>query len=244
MKNRLYLILIFFCLIQKISYADTESFNQFIKDFSSVKSIKGNIVQYIHSGTSFEKFSGDYTAVSEGWFRIDYTEPEKQIVIANNKGLYWFYPERNLLYKKDNYSDEETSLPGNLFTKNFNNVNIIYQGVRFYGLIKYAHVYTFKTLSGNNYVTIWFDPGRRYVVRKFIIDNSGREIMKEVYYEHFNTGTAYIPSRIELFLRSKNGIVHTRTEYSNLQINYSPDKRIFDFKIQKNMIVRELNENK
>lgn len=243
MKTRIYLTLILLFFIQSVSYSDTESFNQFLKEYSSVKSIKGTIVQYIHSGASVEKMSGHYTAVDKGWFRIDYTTPERQIVIANNKGLFWFYPERNLLFKKEKNPDRYTYIPGSPLIKNFNNINIVYQGIRLYGLIKYAHVYSFRNLSGNSSVYIWFDSRRRYVVRKYIIDDSGREIMKEIYHEFFYTGSAYIPSKIELFLRSENGIIHTQTEYRDLKVNYSTDNRIFDFEIQQNMTVRELNDN-
>lgn len=242
MKTGLIIILTIFSLMQASVYAVDINFYKFINDYSKVRSIKGSIVQYIYNGTSIEKLSGDYTAVSEGWFRIDYTEPEKQIVIANDKGLYWFYPVRNLLFVKQKEHDDDISLSGNPLIQNFNNVTILYQGIRFYGLLKLAHVYTFKTPSGNTTVNIWFDPERRYVVRKYIIDDSGREMMKEIYHEHFASGTVYIPSKIELFIRSRNGVVHTSTEYSNLIINFIPDNRIFDFRVQKNMTVHELNE--
>jgi len=242
MKTALAAIFVILFFVCTSTYASDINFNQFINDYSEVRSIKGSIVQYIYSGTSIEKLTGDYTAVSEGWFRIDYTEPEKQIVIANDKGLYWFYPVRNLLFLKQKDNDDEISLSGNPLIRNFNNVNILYQGIRFYGLLKFAHVYNFKTPSGTTSVNIWFDPEKRYVVRKYIIDDTGREMMKEIYHEHFVSGKIYIPSKIELFIRSRNGVVHTRTEYSNLLINFTPDNRIFDFRIQKNMTVHDLNE--
>lgn len=243
MKNAPIAVLIFFLLSGTISLAAEKQFDDFIKDYSSVKSIRGNLVQYVKNGTSYEKISGYYSAINEGWFRIDYTLPEKQIVIFNSKGLYWFYPERNLLFIKYKKSSEQTSLPGTALIQNFDSVNVYYQGVRFYGLFKFAHVYCFKNLSGDRTVIIWFNPEKRYVIRKYIIDNSGREIVKEIYHEHCNTGSVNIPSKIELFLRTESGIIHTQTEYSDLQVNFSTDKRNYDFKIEKNMTVRYLNEN-
>lgn len=243
MKNAPIAILIFFLSSGNISFPAENQFNNYIKDYSSVKSIRGNLVQYIINDASFEKISGYYSAINEGWFRIDYILPEKQIVIFNGKGLYWFYPERNLLYIKYKKPDEQTSLPGTAFIQNFENVNVFYQGVRFYGLLKYAHVYSFKNVAGDRTVVVWFNPEKRYVVRKYIIDNSGREIVKEIYHEHCNTGSVYIPSKIELFIRSESGIIHTQTEYSDLQVNFSTDKRNYDFKIEKKMTVRYLDEN-
>ena len=247
MKIRLYILSIFFMILKTSSYPQDVNFNQFINNYSSVKSLSGTIVQHVYDGASSEKISGDYFAVREGWFRIDYNEPEKQIVICNNKGLYWYYPDRNLVFvakKVTGNSSSSVWLPGNPISEKFNDVNICYRGIRFYGLLKYAHVYTFKNAAGNNSVIIWFEPGRRYVVRKYIIDNSGHEIMKEIYHQYFTNGTAYIPSKIELFVCSQNGIIHTLTEYSNISVNYQTDMRIFEFIIKNNMTLREFNEYK
>jgi outer membrane lipoprotein-sorting protein len=242
MNNKFFIILIIFFLLKTVAYSADTEFERFIQDYSSVKCIKGNIIQYIHTNVSVEKLSGDYIAVSEGWFRIDYTEPEKQIVINNNKGLFWFYPDKNLLFFKKRELLAESVLPVNPLLNDFTRLKIVYQGIRFYSLLKYAHVYSFKMQSGNNSVKIWFDSGRRFIVRKYIIDNSGREIMKEIYHKHFIADGVYIPSQIELFVRSMNGLIHTRTEYGNLSINTFPDQRMFEFDIKKNMTVREFNE--
>lgn len=243
MNTRLYALIIII-LAGTASYAADTEFSRFINGYTSVRSIKGTINQYIYSGASVEKFSGDYTSVSEGWFRIDYTYPEIQTVISNSRGLYWYYPERELLFVK--YRDGGDSgiapLPGNPLVREFSGVKVVYEGVRFYGLIKYAHVYSFKTERGDNSVHIWFDPERRYVVRKYINDSSGREIVKEVYHEHFTDGKSYIPSVIELFVRSNSGVVHTLTEYKDLRINSLIDSRLFEFTIKKNMTVRGFDE--
>lgn len=246
MNIRLYALLII-TLAGTASYPAVSEFDGFIKGYSSVRCIKGTINQYVYSGASVEKFSGDYSAVSEGWFRIDYTYPEKQTVISNSNGLYWYYPDRELLfvqYRDRNFAGVTSSIPGNPLIREFSGVKIVYEGIRFYGLLKYAHVYSFKTEAGDNSVYIWFEPGRKYVVRKYIKDSSGREIMKEVYHKHFTDGRVYIPSVIELFMRSGSGVVHTLTEYKNLNINSSPDKRLFEFSIKKNMTVRGFNEEK
>ncbi len=243
MKKR-FLCVIFSLYAASVSAGEND-FDSLIKSFNSIKSIKGRITQHIYSGASIEKFEGDYTSSTGGLFRIDYLSPERQTVISNSHGLFWYYPERELVfvkYRGRGDSDIELSLPGDPLRESFAGVNIVYEGIRFYGLLQYAHVYSFKNSKDSNSVYIWFEPGRRFVIKKYITDNTGREILKEIYHRHYRSGEVFIPSAIELFVLSKNGVVHTFTEYSDLVINSPVDNGVFDFRIKKNMTVRGFNE--
>ncbi len=245
MKIRILYVLVSLALFQLSLHAEGADFNDFLKGYSSIKSIKGTITQYIYTGSGIEKFSGDYSAIADGWFRIDYTYPERQVVINNSSGLYWYYPERELLFLK--YRDEYdsgiiSSLPGNPLMKSFEKIDVVYEGLRFYGIFRYAHVYSFKSGEDGNSVHIWFEPHRRFMVRRYITDKSGRELMKEIYHEHVEVEEACIPSVIELFIRSNNGPIHTITKYNSVVVNKYPDKKLFDFAIKKNMTIRGFNE--
>lgn len=245
MKEKLFIIALLFFIMKKTIYPHDVFFDNFVEEYSKIRSIRGTIIQYVYNGTAVERMSGDYSAVAEGWFRIDYTEPEKQTVIYNSKALYWFFPNRLLVFTS--LKDERDSVgsglfPGNPISQILDDVKIEYRGITFYGLLNYAHVYSINTSSDRSSVRIWFEPGRRFIVRKYIIDNSGCEIMKEIYHEHFHTGKTYIPSHIELFARSRDGIIHTRTEYKDLSVNSYTDMKIFDFVIKKNMSVRRFDD--
>lgn len=234
-----------FILYSVSASAGEKDFDSLIKSFNSIKSIKGRITQRIYGNASVEKFEGDYTAAAGGRFRIDYSFPEKQTVISNSNGLYWYYPERELVflkYREGNNEGDESFLPGDPLRESFDGVNIAYEGIRFYGFLKYAHVYSFKNTKDSNSVYIWFEPGKRFVVKKYIIDCSGKEIMKEIYHSHYRNGETFIPSEIELFILTKNGVIHTLTEYSDLVINSTVENGLFDFRIKKNMTVRGFNE--
>lgn len=238
--------LLAFTFISLNLYGNTQKdFDEFIKGYASIKSIKGSIIQYIYNGNIVEKMHGDYSAVSRGLFRIDYFYPEKQSVINNSNGLYWYYPDREIVFVKPvdrNDPGMVSYLPGNSCAAGIDGVNAVYEGIRFYGLFKYAHVYSFSSRSDGNIVNIWFEPERRYVIRKYITDRTGTELVKEVYHEHFISDGIYIPSTIELFIRSNNGVIHMRTEYKNLCINTPINKKLFEFSIKKNVTVRRLNE--
>ncbi|HOP61893.1 MAG TPA: hypothetical protein PK358_02205 [Spirochaetota bacterium] len=243
MKNFILAICLTF-LSDSVNNADAE-FSDFMKGYSALKSLTGSITQYIYNGPSVEKFSGEYSAVAGGWFRIDYLSPERQIVVRNSKGLYWYYPGKELVFVGYGGIDKNnniTCLPGISLSGSFRDVKIFYEGIRFYGFLKYAHVYSFCSGAEGGTVRIWFDPGRKYIVRKYITDSSGMEMMKEVYHEYFFQEGVPVPTVIELFARSDNGIVHTLTEYKDLVINAPINRRTFEFNVKKNMTLRRLNE--
>jgi len=105
-----------------------------------------------------------------------------------------------------------------------------------------AEVYSITSKINKTTMTLWIDPAVKIIKRKIILDESGREMIKEEYTSHAFISGVYIPSRIELTARTASGVIQTVTEYSNIVINSRLDRDIFEFKITSEMKVRRLND--
>jgi len=91
-------------------------------------------------------------------------------------------------------------------------------------------------------MVLWVDPALKIIKRKYILDEEGREMVKEDYTNHALVNGVYIPSKIELKARTSSGVIHTVTEYGNIIINSRIDKDFFKFEIKPEMKVRVLGD--
>jgi outer membrane lipoprotein-sorting protein len=245
-KSCILLIVILTLLFQLSVHADEAVFRKIIEDYLSVTTIKASIVQHIYpEDGSTEFFSGNYFAASKGFIRIDYIKPERQTIVVNDSGLYWYYTERKLLFHSGRKSGGESSIPllmNVIPAGNLKDIDVKKEGMRFYSLFKMADVYSIKSVKNKTTIKLWVDPVARVIKRKIILDDSGREMIKEEYTAHAFINGVYIPSRIELTARTASGVIQTVTEYSSIVINSRIDKDIFEFKITPEMKVRMLDE--
>lgn len=225
--------------------ADAGDFKKIIEDYLSVSTIKASITQHIYlEDGSAEVFSGHYYAASEGFIRIDYLRPERQTIIVNNTGLFWYYNDRKLLFHSEKKSSDAGSIPVlmNIIPGDqIKDIDVVFEGMKFYSLFKTADVYSVTSKKNKTKMVLWVDPLFKIMKRKYILDESGREMIKEEYSGHTEINGIYIPSRIELKARTLNGVIHTMTEYSSIEINSAIDKEHFMFKIKPEMKVRMLN---
>ncbi len=225
---------------------ETPEFRKIIEDYLSVKTIKASITQHIYlEDGSTEFYTGNYFAASKGFIRIDYIKPESQTVVVNDGGLFWYYNDRKLLFVSGKDVDNRGPIPAvmNVIPAGYlNDINVVSQGMRLYSFFKTAEIYTITTKKEKTKIVLYVDPVLNIIKRKIMLDESGREIMKEDYIDHVRIDGVYIPSAIELKARTSTGIVHTLTEYSNMIINSPADKDLFKFKITPDMKVRTLNE--
>jgi outer membrane lipoprotein-sorting protein len=225
--------------------ADAGDFKKIIEDYLSVITIKASITQHIYpEDGSAEVFSGHYYAASKGLIRIDYLRPERQTVVVNDTGLFWYYNDRKLLFHSDKKSADAGSIPvlmNIIPVDQIKDIVVVFEGMKFYSLFKTADVYSVTSKKNKTKMVLWVDPLLKIMKRKYILDESGREIIKEEYSDHAEINGIYIPSRIELKARTLNGIVHTVTEYSSIAINGVIDKELFRFKVKPDMKVKILN---
>ncbi len=245
-KSYIVLLILVFSGISHHSNADTDDFRKIIEDYLSVKTIRGSITQsiYLEDGST-EVFNGNYFAASKGLIRIDYIKPEIQTVVVNDSGLFWYYNERKLLFTSKKSNGSGGSVPALMDVipaDSMKGVEVIYEGVKLYSFFKTAEVYTITTKTNKTKIVIYVDPVVKIIRRKLMIDESGREMIKEDYIGHTLIGGVYIPSKIELKARTSGGIVHTLTEYKNIVINIPADKDLFKFKVTPYMKVRILSE--
>lgn len=226
--------------------AGEEDFKKIIGDYLSVSTIKASISQYIYlqNGT-MEFYTGTFIASSEGYIRIDYIRPEKQTIIINNTSLYWYYCDRNLVFVSQKNSQGTGSMPvfiNSIPAEKFKNLEIMSLGIKIYSLLKQAEVYAIHSRTSPVKLILWIDRESGVVIRKYILDGSNREVIKENYTEHIKVKGIKIPSRIEFRARTAGGIIHTVTQYSNIVINTPVDKDLFRFKITPDMKVRLLSD--
>ena len=241
-------IFLFIFIINAVSqplFADIQDFKKIIEDYLSVNSIKSSITQYIYlDDGSTEVFSGNYFAASKGFIRIDYIRPESQTIVVNDTGLFWYYNDRKLLFFSEKKSENTGSIPALMNVipaDSMKDIEIVDEGIKFYSLFKTAQVYSVTSKKNKTKMILWIDPVLKIIKRKYILDDTGHEMMKEEYTDYTEIEGIFIPSKIELKARTSSGIVHTVTEYSNIVINSRIEKDLFKFKITPEMKVRMLN---
>jgi len=226
--------------------AAVPDFRKMIEDYLSLVSVKASITQkiYLEDGST-EVYSGNYFAASKGFIRIDYLLPESQTIVVNDSGLFWYYNDRNLLFvsgKKRSSNDSIPVLMSVISRESLKDIDIISEGVKFYSFFKMAEIYSITSKKNKTKMVIWVDPVLKIIKRKYILDETGREMIKEEYIGHTVIDGIYIPSKIDLKARTSGGVVHTVTEYSGIVINIRLDKDLFKFKVTQEMKVRVLND--
>ncbi|PKL18673.1 MAG: hypothetical protein CVV49_04425 [Spirochaetae bacterium HGW-Spirochaetae-5] len=245
-KGCISLFVVFAGLFTSSVSADEAVFKKIIEDYLSVTTIKASITQHIYpEDGSTEIFSGHYFAASKGLIRIEYLKPERQTVVVNDSGLYWYYTDRKLLFQSGKKSGGNSSIPllmNVIPAESLKGIVVAKEGMRFYSLFKMADVYSITSGKNKTTMTLWVDPAARIIKRKIIIDDSGREMIREEYKAHAFINGVYIPSRIELTARTASGVMQTITEYGSIVLNGPIDKDMFEFKITPEMKVRMINE--
>ena len=248
-KKLLFMIQIIYVIVSSHSFnAEAADFKRIIKDYLSVQTIKASITQhvYLQNGTT-EFYSGNYFAAAKGYVRIDYITPEKQVIVINDTGLYWHYCDRGLVFVSEKNKEGMRPIP--IFTasipdERLNNLEILFLGIKLYSFFKREEVYAVYSKTNEVKLILWIDSSSGLIIRKYILDNSGREIIKENYTGHVNIKGIYIPSRIEFKARTADGIIQTVTEYSNMVINSPVDMELFRFRITPDLKVRVLSDKK
>ncbi len=247
-KNYIVLIVMLITgLLQPVN-GDVTDFKKIVEDYISVNTIKATITQHIYAEDgSAEVFTGNYFAASKGFIRIDYIHPEIQTVVVNDSGLFWYYNDRRILFRSQKKENNDGSIPimMNVIPQDLlKNIDVISEGMIFYSFFKRAEVYSITSKNSKVKLILWIDPVSKTIRRKYLLDESGREIVKEEYTEHALINGIYIPSRIEFKARTYGGIVHTVTEYSGIVVNGRLDNNIFKFKITPEMEVRILGDKR
>lgn len=226
--------------------ADAPSFDRIISDYNNIKTITASIKQQVYMpGGEVRYYSGEYCADSSGSLRIDYYYPDRETVINNSSGFYWYIPGRRTVYvQKGAHPDTGFLRPsiGKIIEGNAADLSVTYEGMEFYSFFKRAAVFRITSARSAMVIKVWTDPDGRYLLRKYVIDAGGYEIVREVYSGHVFTGGVYLPSSVEVFARTDAGIVHAYTVYSGIAVNIKLGSEIFIFKKEKDTGERPLDE--
>lgn len=239
--------LIFLLLLQVPVFSSDEDriMEVIIKNYSSFNSISASIEQHVfYPDSSYHKLAGDYSATGSGLMRIDYHLPSRQTVINNREGLFWYYPEKETVFVSRNSDMDSESLPVFLKKAGIRGEDffeLIYQGKKFYSFFKRAYVFDIKLKSKSTF-RIWVDSGGGFIFKRYLLDSSGREAVKELYSSYIEVNGVLIPSEVEVHARTSSGTVRTLTKYSNVRVNDKVDPSFFNFKVKNFMQVRSFDE--
>lgn len=241
-----FLSIIFILLCAAALRADAPSFDRIVSDYNKIKTISATIKQQVYMPNGEARyFSGEYYAESGGNLRIDYHSPARETVISNSTGFYWYIPERKTVYvQKGPHPDTGFLNPsfGRIIEGGGADLKLEYQGREFYSFFRRAAVWKITSAKSRLVIKVWTDPDGLYVVRKYVLDSNGYEVVREIYSGHVLTGGVYLPSKIEMYARTPSGVVHSFTEYSNIAVNNSLNAEIFIFRKESDTVVRGLDE--
>ncbi|MDY6933677.1 MAG: outer-membrane lipoprotein carrier protein LolA [Spirochaetota bacterium] len=225
---------------------DIPLFKKIVEENSKINTIDAEIVQYIYTPEHYrEIFKGRYRADSNYRFRIDYTFPQKQIIMNNGGRLIWYYPTEKILYrvsKGDSISHQSNINPLREYEKNFDKqYEVNYRGRNLYGFFKMAHQFVIRDKKRGLITDIKVDTKKMVILTKIVKGRDGIEIMKEQYHGYKKIGNIYFPSRIEVYARTANGITSNITEYNNVQLNYAITDQVFHIDFPKDIRIKYLH---
>ncbi|MCP4135744.1 MAG: hypothetical protein GY754_32550 [bacterium] len=221
-------------------------FQRIVKESSKVKTIDADITQEIQeSGSPIQVFKGRYRVDSKGRFRIDYNEPGKQIVLQNEKGLYWYYPDDNMVYqaKKEGAERKVQINPLSEFKKGLEErFEVRSIGKQVYGFFVIAERFVVIDKVKGDTILIWVEKEKNIVLKKILRDKNNREIMKEVYSGYKIINDINLPTVIDVSARTDRGITRSTTYYRNIRLNKKLAKKIFYMDFPSNVERRTFDE--
>lgn len=217
-----------------------------VRQYKEIVTIDAFIEQSIKSpDNSLEIFKGRYRAQKSGTFRIDYSLPFPQQVLHTGRDLYWYYRDDNILYhiKNNNYNLKPKYNPLHELREIFNKDFLIeYAGKHLYGFFAVAHNYIITSRKDDLIFDVWIDAKRKVVLAKIVKNRSDYEIIKELYQDYKLISGIYFPTRVDVFVRTKKGVLRNTTIYKNIKINRSLPQFLFQYSFPSNAIVKKLNQ--
>ncbi len=223
--------------------AGNDIFNQLVSESAKIKSLDCELTQYITEKGSMSRYNGRYRVNEEGFFRIDYSSPSRQLVIKNDKGLFWYFPEdRSLFVIREhgrshapgvNPLDDILKHSGDRFT-------VRYLGTHFYGFFNKAHHFIVQDKRKGLMFTIISDTDRKVVLEKIIRNSDGYELIKERYGNHKRIGGIYFPHRVDVFARTDTGVTRNTTYYDNIRLNMVIPEHLFILQVPRDTVTKHL----
>jgi len=207
-------------------------FKKIVEQSYRVKNIDAEIEQHILTGSSpKELFCGRYRADNRGNFRIDYSKPSRQMVLFNSTGLFWYYPDDNLVYEINSGtgSIKPAVNPLKEFSGDIEKMfRVQYLGRTIYGFFNIAHQFVIVNRKKGLNHFIWIDASRDVVLKKILKDRNGRELVREKYGNHRKVKGIWIPGRVDVYARSEEGLTVNVTIYKHLILNSKMNGAIFN----------------
>ncbi len=237
-------IIIFLCSVPVgSSTVGNDVFNQLVAESAKIKSVDCELTQYITEKGSMSQYNGRYRVNEDGFFRIDYSRPSKQLVIKNEKGLFWYFPEdRNLFVIREH---DRSHAPGvnpldEVLKHSGDRFSVRYLGTHFYGFFNKAHHFLIQDKRKGLMFTIISDSERKVVLEKIIKNSDGFELIKERYGNHKKINGIYFPHRVDVFARTDTGVTRNTTYYDSIRLNMDIPEHLFILQVPRDTVTKYL----
>ena len=66
-----------------------------------------------------------------------------------------------------------------------------------------AHIYSIEYKDRKNKILIWLDESRQVILKRYVVDNQGVELVKEEFMNYFDYNSIQVPSYIVLLFAQK-----------------------------------------
>ncbi len=243
--------IILICLILGTSgFAETGTdagiFKRILKNNLGIKTVDASIEQMTIRGEGVPVRSrGRFRAGSGGRFRIDYTRPEKQLVIYNGRDLRWYFPGDKLLYIYPGRGAGKVPSfnPLEKYRKEINGrFSIKYMGFSFYRLFRVVDLYRLREKNRKMDIFLWIDSEKETLLKRVLKDREGVEYMKEEFQDYIKVSGFSFPGSVEVMVRTDDGITTSITRYSNVVVNRLLREELFKMIVPAGVTRKIINE--
>ncbi len=242
---------ILICLVLGTSvFAETGTdagiFRRILNNNRGIKTVDATIEQLTIRGEGVPVRSrGRFRSGSGGRFRIDYTRPEKQLVIYNGRDLRWYFPGDRLLYiyPGSGAGKVPSFNPLEMYRKDINRrFSIKYMGISFYRLFKVVDLYRLREKNRKLDIFLWIDSGKGILLKRVFKDREGVEYMKEEFQDYGKVSGFFFPGSVEVMARTTGGITTSITRYSNVVVNTLLREDLFKMVVPAGVTRKIINE--
>ncbi len=219
-------------------------FNQLVTESAKIKSVDCELTQYITERGSMSQYNGRYRVNESGFFRIDYSRPVRQLVIKNDKGLFWYFPDdRNLFVigERDRSHAPGVNPLDDIIKHSGDRFSVKYLGTHFYGFFNKAHHFMIQDKHKGLVFAIISDSEKKVVLEKIIKNSDGFELIKERYTRHKKINGIYFPHRVDVFARTDTGVTRNTTYYENIMLNADIPDHLFILKIPRGTVTKYID---
>lgn len=180
-----------------------------------------------YSGTR-RRYEGNYSAIADGRFRIDYIHPSRESAVFDGKNLVWIDREKKtaVIYKSP-YSSKINIGTAAAYPRLFIGKGAVYEKSELISLFEIADVYRAPLSEGSGFERYWIGKTRGILLKRSIFTPDENELSTEIFSSFESVSGVLLPRRIDVF----SGEIKSTARYRNIRVNNFIDETAFDVMI-------------